>query len=161
MDTLEIRIAAGLELERAGDEQGAIEHFRQVVADYPNDSRAWFEYAGAFDFAGQEAEAIPHYRRALAMGLDGDYLPRLYVQLGSSLRNVGAFDEAVALLDEGIARFPDMPALRVFRAYALESAGRSKAAITELLELAIRYVQTPDMQGYARAIRYYTDERAQ
>ncbi len=154
------RVAAGRELERAGHYEEAIQHFRRLLDEYPSDPRAHFEYGGAFDSAGQEAEAIPHYRRAMELGLFGDYLPRAYVQLGSSLRNIGLYDEAIAVLDEGCRRFPDQPALRVFRAFALESAGRSRDALTDLLELVIDQVQTPDMKNYARAIRFYTDDRA-
>lgn len=160
MNDFDSRVAAGREMERAGQYEEAIAHFRRLLDEYPNDPRAHFEYGGAFDSAGHEAEAIPHYRRAMELGLFGDYLPQAYLQLGSSLRNIGLHGEAVAVLDEGCRRFPNQPSLRVFRAFALESAGRSQEALTDLLELIIDQVQTPDMKNYARAIRYYTDERA-
>lgn len=159
MTDMDHLINIGVELERAGKEAEAIEHFRQLVEQYPDNARVIFEFAGAYDFAGQEPEAVPLYRRAMALGLTGEDERRVYVQFGSTLRNVKAYDEAIALFDEGIQRFPDWPSLRVFRAYALESAGRQKEAITELLELAIEHIQTPDMVQYKRAIRFYTDDR--
>jgi tetratricopeptide repeat protein len=50
------------------------------------------------------------------------------LQLGSSLRNVGRNDEAIALFDEAVARFPGHAALRLFRAFALATAGRGRVA---------------------------------
>ncbi len=159
MSDFEARVTAGLQLEREERDAEAIEHFRQLLADYPDEARAHFEYAGAFDSAGQEAEAVPHYRRAMALGLDDDHLARATLQLGSSLRNIGDYAGAVMLLTEGCQRFPDRASLRVFLAFAQESAGESQAAITNLLNLAIDHIHTPDMQRYQRALRYYTDER--
>lgn len=89
MNDLDAQIEAGRRLERDGKEQEAIEHFRALAERYPDNPRVRFEYAGAHDFAGQEAEAIPVYREAMCLGLSDDDLPRAYVQLGSSLRNVG------------------------------------------------------------------------
>jgi tetratricopeptide (TPR) repeat protein len=155
LDTL---IKEGLALSRAQRYDEAIAHFRQLAEQYPDEPRAYFEYGGAFDSAGYEAEAIPHYYRAMALGLTGDDLPAVYVQLGSSLRNVGKIDEAIKLLDEGCQKFPDYAALRMFRAFALCSAGQYQPATFDLMELAISHIQTLDMQQYKRAIRFYTDE---
>jgi len=96
----ESRIAFGNELERAGKDDEAISHFRLLLDQYPDDPRVLYEYGGAFDSAGRENEAIPLYRQALAKGFSGDYLPQLYLQLASSLRNVGQLDEAIAMLAE-------------------------------------------------------------
>jgi tetratricopeptide (TPR) repeat protein len=156
MDNLEALIEAGLRLEREGKEQEAIEHFRALVERYPDNARVQFEYAGAHDFAGYEAQAIPIYRKAIQLGLADDVLPRAYVQLGSSLRNIGQSDEAIQVLGEGLARFPDLSPLRIFRAFALYSSGLCKEAVVELLEVLLAHPAT--LGGYRRAVRYYTDE---
>jgi len=158
MPDLETQIAAGLALEREGSEGEAIEYFRRLVKQHPDDARVRFEYAGAHDFAGYEAEAIPIYEEAMRLGLASEFLPRAYLQLGSSLRNVGRYDEAVQTLNEGCERFPDFHALRIFRAFALYSAGRCRDAVVELLETLLSQPDSPLLGGYARAIRYYTGE---
>lgn len=156
MDNIEAQIEAGLQLEREGKEQEAIEYFRALVERYPDNARVRFEYAGAHDFAGYEAEAIPIYREAMGLGLTDDILRRAYVQLGSSLRNVGQYEEAIQVLSEGLARFPNFSPLRIFRAFALVSSGQCKDAVVELLETLLAH---PDaLGGYGRAIRYYTDD---
>src|SRR6187549_961575 len=122
MSDLQTRIAAGCALEKDGSEQEAIDYFQKLAEEIPDNALVEFEFGGAYDFAGQEAEAIPHYRRAMKLGLPDDELARAYVQLGSSLRNVGEFDEALQLLTEGVAKFPEHRALKVFLAFAQHSA---------------------------------------
>ncbi len=155
----ESRIAQGNDLSRAGKDDEAIAHFRLLLDQYPDDPRALYEYGGAFDSAGRENEAIPLYRKALEKGLSGDYLPQLYLQLASSLRNVGQLDEAITILQDACQHYPEGPSLKLFLALALESAGRDHDALTTLFELAIVYVDTADMKRYARSIRAYADDR--
>jgi tetratricopeptide (TPR) repeat protein len=154
---LERRVAAGWELFRGGREEEAIESFRQLVEEYPDDPRAHFELGSVFDAAGREDEAIQPYRRSLERGLRRDNIPRALLQLGSSLRNVGAYEEAVRTLSEGRGRFPDYVPVRFFLALALYDAGRHREALVESLELALSGPDRAEMQEYARAMRSYLD----
>jgi Tetratrico peptide repeat len=77
--------------------------------------------------------------------------------LGSSLRNVRRFDEAVAILDDACARFPGDAALRAFRALAVASAGRCEQALGDALLLVAEEVE---LGGYERALREYASELA-
>jgi Flp pilus assembly protein TadD len=155
--TLEEAIAAGQALAKAGDDDVAIDHFRRVVERYPDDARAWAEYAYSFDRAGREEEALAPYRRALELGLPGHYVPGHLLGLGSTLRNVGRQEEAVRVLGDAVARFPDVAALRVFLAFAQHSSGDSTGALLTLLDLILASPGV-DLDGYERAIRLYADE---
>src|SRR5687767_385542 len=104
-EAIETAIARGEAMER-DDPAGAIRHFHDLAVRHPDDARVMFAYAGALDFAGREAEAVAPYRRARELGLADDLLPRWYVQFGSTLRNIGAHAEAVALLTEGQQAYP-------------------------------------------------------
>ena len=115
-----------------------------------------YELGGAHDSAGREEQAIPHYERALALGLREDLVPGALLQLGSSLRNVGRNDEALALFDDAVARFPDHAALRLFRAFALATAGRDREALVDVLELARTRIDAPDIDRYRRSLESYT-----
>ncbi len=154
----EAQVATGHALSRDGRGEAAIVHFQRLVERYPHEPRAHFALAGAFDHEGREAEAVAPYRRAMELGLAGDEVPRWYVQLGSTLRNVDRAAEAVDLLTEGRGRFPDDAPIRIFRALALHSADRCDEALVELLDLLLTNPSAPDLRGYERAIRYYTDE---
>ncbi|WP_067244760.1 tetratricopeptide repeat protein [Microbacterium resistens] len=123
-----------------------------------DDARAEFERAGARDSAGRPEEAVPLYRRALALGLDAEHRPQAVIQLASSLRNLGAVDEALALLTEEQERESDSPyrdAVAAFRALALASAGRPAEGLSVAL-LAL----VPHLPRYHRSLTAYAREIA-
>lgn len=129
-----------------------------LVERHSDDPRAHFEYAGALDYQGREAEAVAPYRRAQALGLAGDDVPRLYAQLGSTLRNVGELDEAERFLREGRERFPDHAGIQAFHALALVSDGRGAEAVATLIDLITARADCIALDGYERALRAYADE---
>jgi len=153
----ESEIAASRQFARDGDRDGSIARMRELVAVYPDNPRAQYELACAFDREGREEEAVAPYKRALALGLPEPHLQGLLLGLGSTLRNVGAHDEAVALLEDAVARYPDYPDLSVFLASARHSAGDHAGALATLLDVMLA-APCLDLHGYERAIRYYTDE---
>lgn len=152
--TLEDEINVGSALMRAGDENAAIAYFRDLAERNPDSGRVYFEYAGAYDYAGYEMKAISLYRTALRLGLAEPYHQRALTQLGSSLRNVGDHDEATKLLRNACAEFPDYAPLRIFYALALFSVGDTTEAFINLLKATT----LEDVDGYQRALRYYAEE---
>jgi tetratricopeptide (TPR) repeat protein len=82
-------------------------------------------YAGQ----GRDAEALPHYRRALALG---DARPRTHYQLGNALLRLGRGEEAIAAYGRALAGDPSLLDARANLAAALAEAGRHAAAAREL-----------------------------
>ena len=75
------------------------------LADLPVGSAIGaFEAAASRDSTGHSDQAVPFYRYALDIGLEGERRRRAVIQLASSLRNVGEFDEGLRLLEEELAR---------------------------------------------------------
>lgn len=109
------------------------------------------ERAFDYDREGFEAEAIPHYEKAISAGLSGEQLEKALLGLGSSLRNVERIEESVAVLEDACRRFPDHQALPVFLAFSLWSAGRKGEA------LALLARKLGEGSGYERAVREYAD----
>jgi tetratricopeptide (TPR) repeat protein len=112
-----------------------VAYFRSLVADHPTHPSALFAYASALDFAGEDERAITEYERAFESGLAGDELRQGLVQYGSTLRNIGRADDAVAVLREADERFPGHDSVRAFLALALVSADRGAEAVSLLLGL--------------------------
>jgi tetratricopeptide (TPR) repeat protein len=110
------------------------------------------DQAVAYDREGHEAEAIPHYERAIAAGLPDELLAKAMLGLGSSLRNVDRIEESVAVLRDAVNRFPDHRAMPVFLGFSLWSAGRHAEA------LALLARRLGDGSGYERAVGEYADE---
>lgn len=135
-----------------------VAYFRDLLALHPADRHARFAYAGALDFAGREADAVPAYEQAFAAGLDGDDLRQGLVQFGSTLRNLGRFDDAVTVLRQADDQFPGHASVRAFLALALTSAGRCPEAVQILITLALDRIDSDEFQQYQRALRSYAAE---
>lgn len=139
-----------------------LERLRQRAEANPDDAAAWFHYGGALDYSDHEAEAMTAYERVFALGvdrLDPADQPRIYVQAGSTLRNLERLDEARSLLLEGRARFPDVRVLAVFLALVEVSARRDRTAIDLLLEVIQSESSGDESVGwFKRALAYYADE---
>ena len=104
---------------RSGSGSPATSH-----AAHPGDARIAYELRAARqDAAGHEDLAVPLYEQALAAGLREPHRHRAQVQLASSLRNLGRFDEAVAVIDDVAARHPDSLGVAAFRALVRHDAG--------------------------------------
>ncbi|TAM59493.1 glycosyltransferase [bacterium] len=97
---------------------------------YPN---ALFSLGQALRKAGRAEEAIAAFRAACAEGVDPKnfaviddqvYQWKARCELGVFLSSLQRHDEAIAVMEEGIARAPAAPALRINFGHVLEQAGR-------------------------------------
>jgi tetratricopeptide (TPR) repeat protein len=123
-----------------------------------DDARAEFERAGARDSAGKPAEAVELYRRALELGLDEEHRPQCVIQLASSLRNLGEYDEALAVIraeEELSSDGPYRDAVATVHALILASAGRPAQGLSVAL-LAL----VPHLPRYHRSMTAYAQEIA-
>ncbi|WP_315637592.1 MULTISPECIES: tetratricopeptide repeat protein [Microbacterium] len=143
--------------EEVGDE--TIARIDALAAERgADDARAEFERAGARDSAGRPAEAVELYRRALALGLDEEHRPQCVIQLASSLRNLGDYDEALRVIraeEEIAAGGPYRDAVAVVHALILASAGRPAQGLSVAI-LAL----VPHLPRYHRSMTAYAQEIA-
>ena len=124
----------------------------------PDDARTEFERGGARDSAGRPAEAVVLYRRALALGLDEEHRPQCVIQMASSLRNLGEYDDALAVIraeEELSADGPYRDAIACVHALILASAGRPAQGLSVAL-LAL----VPHLPRYHRSMTAYAREIA-
>ncbi len=162
-DAITSEIERGEALETEGNEAVAVAHFEELIQRFPDDARVVFAYAGALDYAGREHDAATQYHRALELGLPDELRSRMYVQFGSTLRNVGDLNSAVTVLEEGAAAFPDDLGIACFLALARHSAGREAAGLAGLLE-ALLLADSRGMrlfQRYQRSLGAYAADLRQ
>ena len=76
-------------------------------------ARAHYELGLFHDNNGREAQAIPHYREALALGLDPTVVPEVLAWLASSLFKTGQPEEASATARQAL-RLTSDPSLKKF-----------------------------------------------
>lgn len=154
---IEETIARAKKLRREEELDASQELLLDLLTEHPNDPLVLYEVGGSYDILGEEKDAIPYYQRAINAGLDGDDLQECLVCLGSSHRNIGNFDEAVATLEKVVAQFPDDNSGKVFLALAYYSDGREDEAVRLLLELLLATTNDDNILKYADPLDYYKD----
>jgi predicted Zn-dependent protease len=131
---------------------------RELVARFPDEVDAQIEAAYGHDRAGLERIAIGYYEAAHALGVPAGERRNFTVGYGSTLRNVGKIDDAIAVLAQAVADDPEYPAFAAFLALALGSAGHHKAALAAMLGCALDVARPGAFDRYERALSDYHRE---
>ena len=137
--------------EHADDE--FVQRMEALASELPADSAvAAFERAAALDSTGHSDRAVPLYRHAIELGLEGERRRRAVIQLASSLRNVGHVGESVTLLAAEREATSDHldDAVNAFLALALADTGREREALSLALEALARH-----LPRYQRSVANY------
>jgi predicted Zn-dependent protease len=129
-----------------------------LVAEFPDDAVVNYQTAWIHDRLGLEKDAVKYYERALERGLKGDDRAGAFLGLGSTLRGLGQYPKALAVLDTGAKEFPEHRPLRVFRAMALYNGKRAKESVGELLKLLAETSADPEILAFKRAILFYAED---
>jgi thioredoxin-like negative regulator of GroEL len=112
--------------------------------------------AYACDRAGDERLAATFYDAAWLLGVPAHARDEFVVGYGSTLRNVGRLDEAIALLSSRVREQPDDQAARCFLALALHDTGQHDAALGTMLDVALAlHAASPALTRYRRALGEY------
>jgi tetratricopeptide (TPR) repeat protein len=146
------------EARSSGDLEAARALALALVAGHPGDAQLQYEAACVHDQLGLEAEAVPFYEAALALGLSPESLRGAYLGLGSTLRTLGRYEQAEATLRAGLARFADAAEIRTFLAMTLHNRGQSRQAVEMLLGVVADTSADAHVAAYRRAIRFYAQD---
>ncbi len=138
--------------ERAAPDDRARLLLALLDAD-PDDPRLMYEWASALDSAGHAAQAVPAYETALRDGLREPHRHRAMIALGSSLREVGRRDDAVAVLTAVATERPESVAAQLFLALALLAAGQPARAVRTLVESVLAHSGDADVAAYRPALQ--------
>ncbi|MFF9017093.1 tetratricopeptide repeat protein [Streptomyces sp. NPDC014870] len=161
-DERNVLLAAAVGLREQGRPEDARERLLELAVRRPDDAEVAYQTAWAHDVLGLEAEAVPHYRRALAAtgaaGLTEEDRRGALLGLGSTFRTLGRYEEAVATLRGAVEEFPADGALRTFLAMALYNTGDHHESTRLLLTLLATTSDDPSVQRYRRAIEHYAED---
>jgi hypothetical protein len=129
----------------------------ELAAELPAGSGvAPFERACAFDSTGHPGEAVPLYREALELGLEGERRRRAMIQMASSLRNLGHPDQCVELMRVERGRTSDQldDAVGCVLGLGLADLGREREGLSIVVEALARHLPRyqRSMANYARML---------
>jgi tetratricopeptide (TPR) repeat protein len=143
---------------------GQVEHVLGLLKDldrrHPNIAEINYQLAWTCDVLGREADALPLYEKAVALGLPANELSGALLGLGSTLCKLGRFERSAEVLRSGRAQFPEHREFDVFLALTLHRLGRHDAALKLVLEALCDTTEDPGLTACQRTIRFYAGRLA-
>jgi len=143
-------------------ENGQLEEANQLmvalVQEEPENGYYQFQCAWTFDSLGKENEAVPHYEKAIQLGLKPEFLVDAYVGLGSTYRTLGQYEQSKRIFEQAISEFPEAEHVKVFYAMTLYNLSEHSKAMETLLHTVIHTTNHEGIKGYRKAITFYSDK---
>lgn len=150
-------LAAIAALKAAGAHEEAHRRAVALADTHREDVAAQQAAAYACDRIDREHDAVGYYTRAWELGGPTDDRAGFLLGYGSTLRNVGRHEDAVAILGEAVLAYPEHAALRAFLALALHSVGHATLALATMLDAGL--MSSPQaFAPYRRALGDYLQE---
>ena len=137
-----------------GQIESVLKRLHDLDARHPHVAEIAFQIAWTLDTLDRPAEAVAHYERALALGLEPNEHANALVGLGNCLRLAGQGDRAVEVLDKARARFPDNAEFAAYLALALHDTGRHAEALRTLMDAMLDTTEDIGLTAHQRALRY-------
>lgn len=138
----------------------AIPLLEDYLLSNPRDASSWFLLGGLYDANDEESKALRCYQEVARLGVDllpaGDR-PKLYLQLGSTLRNLHRFDDARECLAKGRDAFPEHLALLAFQGLVAYSQEDFRDGLGELLK-GLMDIDDLSFKEYKRALCHYIEK---
>ena len=156
--TFQEQLTLGIQYRTDGQGKLAQRIFAELSIIKPDDAVLHYQMAWTCDSLGEERDAVPHYERAIALGLTGDDLRGALLGLGSTYRTLGNYTRAAEVLQQGLSTFNDGHEFAVFLAMAYYNLGRHQEAIQLLLQTIADTSDDMQIQRYRRAIVFYADK---
>jgi tetratricopeptide (TPR) repeat protein len=139
-----------------GQVKQVLQRLQELDRRFPNVAEINYQLAWTCDVLGRETEALPHYEKAVALGLPENELSGALLGLGSTLRHLGQLERSAEVLRSGRAQFPDNREFDVFLALTLHELGQHDEALKLTLEALCDTTDDPGLTAYQRTIRHYT-----
>lgn len=137
-----------------GQAAAILPRLRQLDARHPNVAEINYQLAWTCDVLGREAEALPYYEKAVALGLPKNELAGALLGLGSTLRLLGQFARSAEVLRSAQLQFPENREFDVFLALTLHAEGKTGEALRLAIEALCDTSEDAGIRAYQRALRH-------
>lgn len=137
-----------------GQLKEVLPRLQQLDARYPNVGEIAYQLAWTCDVLGREADALPYYEKAIALGLPKSELAGALLGLGSTLRHLGQLERSASVLRSAQLQFPENREFDPFLALTLHADGKSGEALRHALVALCDTSEDQGIHAYQRAIRH-------
>ncbi len=141
-----------------GQAAAILPRLEQLDARHPNVAEINYQLAWTCDVLGREAQALPYYEKAVALGLPKNELAGALLGLGSTLRHLGQLERSAAVLRSARLQFPENREFDAFLALTLHADGKSGEALRLVLDALCDTSEDPGLRAYQRALRHAATE---
>lgn len=139
-----------------GQVTGVLDQLLALDAAHPHVAEIAYQIAWTLDSQDRGAEALPHYERAIALGLPPNELSGALLGFGSTLRNLGQPNRAAEVLENGRTHFPENREFDVFLALVRHDQGRHAEALQLVLNTLLDTSEDIGVTAYQRALRFHS-----
>lgn len=136
-----------------GQLKEVLPRLQQLDTRHPNVAEISYQLAWTCDVLGREADALPYYEKAVALGLPDNELAGALLGLGSTLRHLGQYERSASVLHSAQLQFPDNREFDAFLALTLHADGKPGEALRTALEALCDTSEDQGIRAYQRAIR--------
>jgi tetratricopeptide (TPR) repeat protein len=137
-----------------GQSKEVLPRLQQLDARHPNVAEIAYQLAWTCDVLGREADALPYYEKAVALGLPDNELAGALLGLGSTLRHLGQHERSASVLRSAQLQFPDNHEFDAFLALTLHADGKPGEALRIALDALCDTSDDQGIRAYQRAIRH-------
>jgi tetratricopeptide (TPR) repeat protein len=137
-----------------GQAAAILPRLHQLDTRHPNVAEINYQLAWTCDVLGREAQALPFYEKAVALGLPKNELAGALLGLGSTLRHLGQFERSAAVLRSAQLQFPENREFDAFLALTLHADGKTGEALRLALETLCDTSEDTGIRAYQRALRH-------
>ena len=138
-----------------GQTEGTLAQIEALDTRHPNIAEIAFQRAWTLESLGRETEALPHYQRAIALGLAPHEQSAALIGLATCQRAAGRPDAAAATLESGRTQFPDQPEFDAYLALVRHDQGRHAEALQLAITTLLDTSDDPGINAHQRNLRHF------
>lgn len=137
-----------------GQTEGILDQLQDLADAHPAVAEVAFQLAWTLESLGRETEAIPHYEKAISLGLPPNEQSGALIGLAACLLATDQTNQAASALESGQRQFPEQPEFAVYLAIVRHAQGRSAEALQLAMETLLDTSEDPGITAYQRDLRH-------
>lgn len=141
-----------------GQPSTILSQLKKLNEQHPNVAEIAFQLGWTLDSLGRDAEALPQYQQAIALGLPPNEHSGALIGLATCQRNLGQADAASATLESGRNLFPEQPEFDAFLALVRHDQGRHTEALQLALTTLLDTSEDPGITAHQRNLRHFLNQ---